>query len=79
MKYLEELSSGETFQFDSENWIVTSDFKSNGKRLCYNLKNGFPSWMDANYAVEISPIYTLDKNNNILPIKEYKNETHNIL
>lgn len=79
MKYIEELSSGETFQLESEYWIITSDFKSNGKRLCYNLQSGFPSWMEANAIVDICPIYTLDKSNNILPIKEYKNEINNIL
>lgn len=74
MKYLEELSVGECFQIKQSHWLLTSDFKSNGKKLCYDLSTGYPQWMDGNTIVEISPIYSLDKDNNILPIKAYTNE-----
>lgn len=78
MKYLEELTSGQTFKIDNFYWILTSDFKANGKRLCYGLKDGYPKWLDGNTIVEINPIYGLDKDNNIIPIKEYKNENSKV-
>lgn len=53
---------------------MTSDFKNNGNRLCYNLNEGYPKWFEANEVVDVSPIYILDKDNNILPIKNYTNE-----
>ena len=74
MKYLEEISNGETFKLDNSYWLLTSDFKANGKKLCYSLLNGNAKWLDSNTIIEVSPVYTLDKDNNILPIKEYKNE-----
>jgi hypothetical protein len=73
LKYLEELSNGECFIFESSYWILTSDFKSNGKKLCYNLNSGSPRWIDPTDIVDLSPIYVLDKENNVIPIKEYKN------
>lgn len=78
MKYLEELSHGETFKIDNTYWLLTSDFKSNGQKLSYSLKDGNPKWFDSNTIVELSPVYSLDKENNILPIKEYKNENSKI-
>lgn len=68
MKYLEELSPGDCFISTETFFLITCDFKKD-KRLCYNLLNGTPRWLDNNLVVENSPIYTLDNNNNIIPIK----------
>lgn len=70
MKYIEELSSGDSFVFDNRNYLLTSDFKKNGSRLSYDLKSGSPKWFEANSVVNIEPIYILDKDNNIIAIKE---------
>jgi hypothetical protein len=79
MKYLEELSCGETFVSDNNYWFLTCDFSSQGKRLCYNMNSGYAKWLKPDIMVEICPIYTLDKDNNIIPIKIYsKNENSNI-
>lgn len=76
MKYIEELSPGECFSFKDSYWIITIDFKNNGKRLCYNLESGNPSWFDADTIVDDIQIYTMDEKNVIIPIKEtQKNAT----
>ena len=77
MKYLEELESGESFVLDSKYFIVTTDFKSSGKRLCYNLTNGNPQWIEPNIVVALEPIYVMDKENNVLPIRNYANKDKN--
>ena len=77
MKYIEELSSGDCFEYSSKKFLLTSDFRKNGDRLAYSLYDGFASWLPANAMVEISPIYTLDANNNICPVKvSAKNDIH---
>lgn len=79
MRYLEELKPGESFRFNHKVFILTCDFKSSGNRLCFCLEDGSPSWLPANSEVENEPIYILDQNNNILPIKKYDNQNFNIL
>ena len=80
MKYIEELQNGETFSFKESYWLMTADFKNNGNRLCYNLDTGTSKWFKSNDIVNINPIYYLDAQNNICPIKIYKNDyqNHNI-
>lgn len=78
MKYLEELTHGETFKIDNTYWFLTQDFKANGKKLCYNLQSGHAKWLEGNTIVDVSPIYALDKDSNVVPIKEYKNENCHI-
>lgn len=69
MKYIEELECGDTFSHNDQVFVLTSDFKSNGSRLCYSLISGQPTWFQNNAMIEHDPVYTLDKDNNILPIK----------
>lgn len=71
MKYLEELSCGECFKLENNYWLLTYDFKKDGKRLCYDLSSGLSRWLDGNTIVNINPIYYLDNDNNIIPIKKY--------
>ena len=79
MKYLEELSCGETFVSDNQYWFLTCDFNKNSQRLCYNMNTGYPKWINGDHMVELSPVYALDKDNNIIPITIYnKNENSNI-
>lgn len=70
MKYIEELSSGDCFEYESKKFLLTSDFRKNGFRLAYSLTDGFSSWMSSQTMVDILPIYCLDKDNNITPVKE---------
>lgn len=72
MKYIEELSHGECFRYENSLYILTSDFKNNGTKLCYNLNTGFPAWLKDDFMVDICPIYTLSQENNLTPVREYK-------
>lgn len=78
LKYLEELTFAETFKLEDQYWFLTCDFRNNGQKLCYNMNDGYAKWFDGSIMVEVAPIYALDKDNNILPIKHYKNENNNI-
>lgn len=73
MKFLEEVVNGESFLFNETMFILTSDFKIKNKetqRLGINLKDGNPRWIGSNEMVDSIQIYTLDKENNILAIRE---------
>lgn len=69
MKYIEEIQPGDCFEYKDNKYLMTYDFKNNGNRLCYSLEDGSGQWLESNTMVEIFPIYGLDSNNNIYPIK----------
>jgi hypothetical protein len=69
MKYIEELSNGDCFDYDGAKFLLTADFRKNGDKLAYSASNGTAKWFSGQTIVEICPIYTLDNNNNIIPIK----------
>lgn len=69
MKYLEELNLGDTFSLKGQMFVLTSDFKNNGSKLCYSLINGQPLWLNDQTIVEHTPIYILDKENNTIAVK----------
>ncbi len=70
MKYIEEIVPGNAFSYNGRNYILTTDFKSNDHRLAYDLESGFPKWFDPICIVDLIQLYTMDHNNNIIPIKE---------
>ena len=72
MKYLEEINIGDCFTLNEAYFIVTSDFKKDGKRLCIDLKTGFGKWLESEESVKEIDIFTLDLNSNIVPIRERK-------
>lgn len=74
MKYIEELSYGECFRYENCLYILTSDFKNNRTKLCYNLSTGFPAWLKDDCMIDICPIYTLSQENNLIPVREYKSD-----
>lgn len=70
MKYLEELNNGECFEFQNNCFIITHDFKKNGDRSCIKLNDGSNNWLKPDTIVKIADIFTMDKDNNIIAIKE---------
>lgn len=77
MKYLEQFGYGDTFSFEGKLYILTSDFKvqkDHTQLSCINLKTGHSRWISANSIVDAEPIYRLDNDNNIIPIKESKKD-----
>lgn len=69
MKYIEELSHGDVFTIDTKTFLLTSDFKKSGDKLAYSMVDGSPKWFSSQAIVEVVPIYTLDSDNNTIPIK----------
>jgi len=70
MNYIEELIPGDTFIIDSHYYIATTDFNKRGAKFCINLHDGTCKWLDPSYIVKKSPVYILDTDNNIIPLKK---------
>jgi hypothetical protein len=77
MKYTEELSAGDCFILNNQYFILTNDFKKNGNRYCINLSTGYGNWIEPDKEVSCTDIFTLDKDNNIIAIKERKKDQNN--
>lgn len=74
MKYIEELVNGDSFTYNKEFFVLTSDFKKDNSRLSFNIKDGSPRWFSATEIVNKTELYFIDENNNIVPIKETKKD-----
>jgi hypothetical protein len=70
MKYIEELVNGDCFVYNTSIFIITIDFDKNRNKLCIDLAAGTPRWFAPETIVEKSPIFILDNDNNILPVKQ---------
>lgn len=77
MIYIEELEPGDVFVSEDTIYLLTCDFKSNNDRLCFCLSTGLPKWFGPSTIVSINPVYSLDNNNNIVPVKESKKHDPN--
>ena len=74
MNYIEELKFGDTFEHNNTIFVLSTDFKSNGQKMCVCLMDGSCQWLEGNTIVSKIELYTLDKSNNILPIKTTENK-----
>jgi hypothetical protein len=70
MKYIEELTAGDTFESNGLIFLLTVDFKKSGDKLAYCLINGSPKWFSSQTIVEAIPVYSLDNENNPVAIKQ---------
>ena len=70
MKYIEELCGGDCFVYNTEKFLITTDFRKNGSRLAYSLTSGSPHWFNSQEMIEIDHLYTIDKDNNIISVKQ---------
>ena len=61
MKYIEELVPGSCFVLNNKHFLLTIDFKSNNKKLCYSLNDGSPLWLNGDSIVDSIEIYTMDE------------------
>lgn len=71
MNYVEELKPGDVFEYNSKTYLLTIDFKKDNSRLCFNMIDGSPKWLDPSSITEKINIYKLDNTNTIIPIKEH--------
>lgn len=74
MKYIEELIFGDCFEYLGKYYILTTDFKSNGKRMCVGFSDGSANWFNGDIIVNITDLFTMDKDSNIIAIKERKKD-----
>jgi hypothetical protein len=77
MKYLEELLIGDCYQHKGCQYVVTTDYKQNGSRLCVSLLDGTTKWMLPDLIIEQIDLFTVDKDSNIVAIKERKKDVPN--
>jgi hypothetical protein len=78
MKYIEEICFGDCFIYNNIKYILTTDFKNDGKRMCISLVDGTIKWINSNEMIDIIDIFTFDKDSNIIAIKERKKEENAI-
>lgn len=74
MNYIEELKFGDAFEYNDIIYVLTTDFNKNGFKFCISLIDGFGQWLAGETIVSKINLYKLDQTNNIIPIKEHKNE-----
>lgn len=78
MKLVEELKFGDVFSINENSFfILTHDFRIRNKNKEYqsvDLNSGFYRWLAGDTVVNIIGLYTTDRNNNIIAIKEYKDD-----
>lgn len=77
MKFIEELKPGECFKLSEDFFIVSGDYKKSKEgilRSCIEIKTGLSKWLKDNEVIEPTPIFTLDRDSNIIPIRETEKE-----
>jgi len=74
MKYLEELLIGDCYTHSGKQYIITTDYKKNGSRLCICLIDGTTYWAPSDLMIDPIDIFTVDKDSNIVAIKERKKD-----
>lgn len=72
MKYIEEIQPGDCFELKNKFYLLTQDFKKNGDRLCISLEDGFANWISQESIINPTDLFTMDKENTIIAIKERK-------
>jgi hypothetical protein len=77
MKYLEELLCGDCFKLGNKYFLLTQDFKKTGDKLAICLSDGSPKWIKSDEIIDHIELLTLDKDNNIIAIKERKQDVSN--
>lgn len=70
MKYIEEIKSGQSFEHNAQTFLMSSDFKKNGYRLCISFKNGNSRWFGPSEIVDGIDLYTIDKESNFIKIEQ---------
>ena len=68
--YIEELNNGDCFEYKNNKFLLSCDYKKDFSRLAINLIDGSPKWFKPNDVVLKIQIFTMDKDNCIIAIKE---------
>lgn len=78
MNYIEELLPGNAFIYQNEIYVTTTDFKTNRHRLCVSLIDGKSRWISPSEIIQLTTVYTIDSDNNIVSIKKDNSNEKNI-
>ena len=70
MKYLEELTGGDCFEYSNKYYILSKDFKKTGDMMCISLSDGFSKWLSASSIVNQIELLTIDNEKNIIALKK---------
>jgi len=70
MNYIEELEPGQAFIHKKSSYVLTSDFKKNGDRLCVSPVSGQCRWLGGGEMVDSLVLYTIDKDSNLVHLRE---------
>lgn len=74
MKYIEEITFGEFFEFNGKIFILTQDYDNKNNHMCISIDSGQSRWLSGNTIVKNIELYRLDDENNIAPIKPKSKE-----
>jgi hypothetical protein len=77
MKLVEELKFGDCFKYKESYFILTNNFRIRDKKTqnqVISLITGSSDWINADSIVHIIGLYTTSDDNNIIAIKEYKDD-----
>jgi|688.fasta_scaffold1419647_2 hypothetical protein len=78
MKMIEELDLGDCFDLgNNQYFVLTQNFRMRDKHKEHqvvSLKDGSFKWIKADVAISNIGLYTTDSGNNIVSIKEYKDD-----
>lgn len=75
-KYIEELNSGDSFEFENAKYLLSTDYKKNGSKLAFSLLDGSPRWIKASDMVKVFDMYYINEDNAISAIKNQPNESY---
>lgn len=76
-KFIEELSYGDAFIHGDTYYVLSTDYRKNNDKLCFSLIDGSARWFKSSDIVNKAPLFTMDKDNNIIAIKESKKDVVN--
>jgi hypothetical protein len=73
-KYIEELHSGESFEFNKGVYTLTTDYKKDGKKLAVSHSDGSLRWINQDEMIVPVDVYKIDAENTIVKIRESSDE-----
>jgi hypothetical protein len=68
--FIEELLNGDCFESNNTKYVITSDFKGNGRRLSINLSDGNTRWFNSNDIVTKISLFYTNLDGHVVALKE---------
>ena len=74
--FIEQLSAGSIFEFNSNIYILTHDFKKNASRLAVCISDGLSNWLPPETIVRTKDLYSINHDGHFVKIN---NANENII